>query len=353
MFITGLGTAVPAQRYAQGDCWEALLQSSRFHQLEPRSRAILKKVLNGSSGIATRHLALENLGQAFDLTPDVLHARFTRNAPLLATQAAERALADAGNQPDEIDALVISTCTGYLCPGLTSYVAERLGCRPDVLAFDLVGQGCVAALPNLAASQALLAAGRCQRVLSICVEVCSAVLYFDDDPGVLISACIFGDGAGAAVLANSPDGKRPVQWKTSGSLLRPNDRDLLRFEQKAGMLRNILAPQVPAVAAQHAATVLDQVLTRANVGRAQVKGWVMHPGGRDVLLAVRERLGLSEHDLRWSAAVLREFGNLSSASVYFVLQAALGDSAPSGYWWISSFGAGFSCHGALLEVGEE
>jgi alkylresorcinol/alkylpyrone synthase len=77
----------------------------------------------------------------------------------------------------------------------------------------------------------------------------------------------------------------------------------------------------------------------------------MHPGGRDVLVAMRERLGLSEHDVRWSTAVLREHGNLSSASVYFVLQAALGDSTPSGYWWMSSFGAGFSCHGALLEVG--
>jgi alkylresorcinol/alkylpyrone synthase len=350
MFITGLGTAVPAQCYAQAECWEALLQSARFHQLQPRSRAILKKVLNGSSGIATRHLALESLAQAFELTPDVLHARFTRNAPRLAAQAAERALANAGHPPDAIDALVISTCTGYLCPGLTSYVAEALGCRPDVLALDLVGQGCVAALPNLCASEALLAAGHCGRVLSICVEVCSAALYFDDDPGVLISACLFGDGAGAAVLANSPEGKRPVRWKASGSLLQPNGRDLLRFEHRAGMLRNILTPQVPALAADQAATVLDQVLARANVGRAQVNGWVMHPGGRDVLLAVRERLGLSERDLRWSAAVLREFGNLSSASVYFVLQTALGDSAPGGYWWLSSFGAGFSCHGALLEV---
>jgi predicted naringenin-chalcone synthase len=350
MFIMGLGTAVPAQRYAQADCWEALLQSTRFHQLQPRSQAILKKVLNGSSGIATRHLALENLAQAFELTPDVLHARFTRNAPLLATQAAERALANAGNQPGEIDALVISTCTGYLCPGLTSYVAERLGCRSDVLTLDLVGQGCVAALPNLSASDALLTAGRCQRVLSICVEVCSAALYFDDDPGVLISACLFGDGAGAAVLANSPEQKRPVKWKTSSSLLQPSDRDLLRFEHKAGMLRNILSPQVPALAAEHAGTVLDQVLARAGLGRAQVTGWVMHPGGRDVLQAVCERLGLSEQDVRWSTAVLREYGNLSSASVYFVLQATLGDSAPAGYWWMSSFGAGFSCHGALLKV---
>jgi alkylresorcinol/alkylpyrone synthase len=350
MFITGLGTAAPAQCYAQAECWEALQQSARFHQLQPRSRAILKKVLNGSSGIATRHLALDHLGQAFELTPDVLHARFLKYAPLLATQAAERALADAGQAAGQIDALIVSTCTGYLCPGLTSYVSERMGLRPDVLTLDLVGQGCVAALPNLCAAEALLAGGRCRHVLSICVEVCSVALYFDDDPGVLISACLFGDGAGAAVLANSPGGKRPIRWKTSGSLLQPNGRDLLRFDQKAGMLRNILAPQVPVVAAGHGATVLDQVLARAGVRQSEVKGWVMHPGGRDVLLAMRERLCLSEHDLRWSAAVLREFGNLSSPSVFFVLQAALADSVPAGYWWMSAFGAGFSCHGALLEV---
>ena len=76
MFNTGLGALVPAQSYAQRECWEALLQSARFHQLRPRSHAILKKVLNGSSGIATRYLALENLGQAFGLSPDVLQARF-------------------------------------------------------------------------------------------------------------------------------------------------------------------------------------------------------------------------------------------------------------------------------------
>jgi alkylresorcinol/alkylpyrone synthase len=65
---------------------------------------------------------------------------------------------------------------------------------------------------------------------------------------------------------------------------------------------------------------------------------------------MQERLGLTEKDLRWSTAVLREFGNLSSPFVYFVLQAALVENAPGGLWWLSSFGAGFSCHGALLEV---
>jgi len=350
MFITGLGTASPPHCYAQKECWDVFRHSALSQHLSPRSRAIVKKVLTGDNGIVTRHLVLGTLEEAFDLTPDALHTRFARHAPLLATQAAERALANSGTRADQIDAVIISTCTGYLCPGLSSYVTEGLGLRPDVLALDLVGQGCAAALPNLRTGEALLAAGRSQRVLSICVEVCSAALYFDDNPGVLISACLFGDGAGAAVLAAAPHGQHCVEWKTSAAYLSPESRDALRFEQKAGMLRNILRPQVPALAAQYAGRVLDQALAQAGVHRSQVKAWVMHPGGRDVLAALREALGLAKDDVRWSEAVLREYGNVSSASVYFVLQAALNDSVPGGYWWMSSFGAGFSCHGALLEV---
>jgi predicted naringenin-chalcone synthase len=351
MFITGLGTAAPAHRYTQAQCWDALQNSTRFQELTPRSRAILKKVLSGANGIATRHLSLDSLNDAFDMTPDALHARFTHHAPLLATQAAERALADAKINPSEIDAIIASTCTGYLCPGLTSYIGERLGLRKDVMTFDLVGQGCGAALPNLRVADALLAAGRSARVLSVCVEVCSAAMYLDDDVGVLISACLFGDGAGAAVLSNAPGENRSVKWKIGGSLLEATDRDLLRFEQKNGMLRNILTPQVPALAAQHAGKLFTDTLTRANVDRSQVAGWVLHPGGRDVLVALRDTLGLTDRDIRWSEAVLREYGNVSSSSVYFVLQNALNDSVPPGLWWMSSFGAGFSCHGALLEVG--
>ena len=76
----------------------------------------------------------------------------------------------------------------------------------------------------------------------------------------------------------------------------------------------------------------------------------MHAGGREVLAALRERLQLCAEDLRYSAAMLREYGNMSSAFVYFVLQDALRDNAKPGWWWLSSFGAGFSCHGALLRA---
>src|SRR5476651_1093512 len=218
MFFIGLGTAVPIQRYAQRDSWDALQNSPQFPQLKPRSRSILKKVLCGDNGIDARHLALNPLSEVFNLKPDALQARFARHAPALASKAAQRALKDAKCEPGEIDAILISTCTGYLCPGLTSYVSEQLGLRPNVFTLDLVGQGCGAALPNLRAAEAILTAGRAEKVLSVCVEVCSAAFYLDDDPGVLISACLFGDGAGAAVLSNKPKAnQRRVEWKFGSS----------------------------------------------------------------------------------------------------------------------------------------
>jgi alkylresorcinol/alkylpyrone synthase len=107
---------------------------------------------------------------------------------------------------------------------------------------------------------------------------------------------------------------------------------------------------VPALAAVHARRVLDVVLQRAGLTLRDVSAWIMHAGGRDVLLAIERRFELAAGDLRYSADMLREYGNLSSAFVYFVLDAALADDAADGWWWLSSFGAGFSCHGALLKV---
>jgi alkylresorcinol/alkylpyrone synthase len=351
MFFIGLGTSAPLQRHPQRDGWDAVQLWPKFSALKPRSRAILKKVLCSDNGIEARHLALDSLAEAFDPTPDVLQARFAMHAPALATEAAERALKNAGCQPGDMDAVIISTCTGYLCPGLTSYVTERLGLRPDVFALDLVGQGCGAAMPNLRTADALLASGRARRVLSICVEVCSAAFFIDDDPGVLISACLFADGAGAAVLSNKPAaGRRRVEWKYADSRLVTAERDTLRFGHQNGMLRNILLPQVPEVAGGIAEKLFTDMLVAANVNRQQIAGWILHTGGRDVILSLREKLGLSESDVRHSSAVLREFGNISSPTVYFVLERALNDSVPDGLWWMSAFGAGFSCHGALLEV---
>lgn len=351
MFVNAIGTATPRQRYSKAECWEAFLHSDWFARLDNRAHWVTQAVLTHDNGIGMRHLAVDTLSEVFQIDPDVLYQRFLANAPALAEEAGRKALAEARLEAAQIDAVIVSTCTGYLCPGLSGYVIERLKLRPDVQAFDLVGQGCAAALPNLRLGDALLASGQCRHVLSICVEVCSAAMYLDNDPGVLISACLFGDGAGAAVLSSEPlRHQRRIEFRQSSSYINPLEREALQFEQRAGMLRNILTRRVPRLAAIDARQVLDTVLQMSGVKQAEINGWIMHAGGRDVLLAMQNELGIRTADLRYSAAMLYDYGNLSSAFVYFVLQAALQDQAEGGWWWMSSFGAGFSCHGALLLV---
>jgi predicted naringenin-chalcone synthase len=351
MYLRGLGTSTPPNRFTKIECLDAFEASDWFARLDQRAHFIARTVLQRDNGIEARRLAVESLAEVFVIDPDTLAARFNQHAPMLASQAAERALVASGHTAQDIDAVVVSTCTGYVCPGLSGHVVQRLGLRRDVQAYDLVGQGCAAALPNLQLGHALINSGSCTNVLSICVEVSSAAMYLDNDPGVLISACLFGDGAGAAVLSRqAPWTGRSIRWVDSTSLVEPEHRAVLMFEQRGGMLRNILTREVPGLAAEYAQTVLQTVLGRTGLIAGDLSAWIMHAGGRDVLQALERRFDLDHGALRYSAAMLREYGNLSSAFVYFVLQAALTDDAPSGWWWMSSFGAGFSCHGALLQV---
>ena len=354
IFIRGVGTAAPATRYTKAECLTAFEQSDWYGRLDARSHLIARTVLQRDNGIEARRLAVATLDEVFRIDPDTLAQRFLAHAPNLAASAAAQALQAAELAVQDIDAVVVSTCTGYLCPGLSGYVTERLGLRSDVQAFDLVGQGCAAALPNMQLGRALLASGACDHVLSVCVEVSSAAMYLDNDPGVLISACLFGDGAGAAVLSRAPpaagSASRRIEWIDNSSLLDPSQRDALKFETRQGMLRNVLTRAVPVLAADHALRVLQTVLVRTGLHSGDITTWILHAGGRDVLQAVERRFELQPADLRYSAAMLREYGNLSSAFVYFVLHAAIADAAPEGWWWLSAFGAGFSCHGALLQV---
>ena len=353
MHILAIGTATPPARYTKAQCLVAFENSEWFARLDSRAHFIARTVLQRDNGIDARRLAVDAIDEVFAIDPDTLSARFLKHAPSLAASAGATALVRSGVTAERIDAVVVSTCTGYLCPGLSGHVVERLGLRADVRAFDLVGQGCAAALPNLQLGHALLASGACEHVLSICAEVSSAAMYLDNDPGVLISACLFGDGAGAAVLSRTPAVTGPlIEWKDSASLVEPAQRTALMFEQRDGMLRNILTRAVPALAADYAQRVLGTVLGRANLDPGDIGAWIMHAGGRDVLQALERKLELTPRDLRHSAAMLREYGNLSSAFVYFVLEAALADAEAGSarWWWLSSFGAGFSCHGALLAV---
>ncbi|MBI2512600.1 MAG: stilbene synthase [Opitutae bacterium] len=343
MHLHALATAVPPHSFTQEECWEKVAASPLREQLSRRSLLTLRAVLTRDTSIATRHFALADLEQLLASTADDLNAHFRTAAPALAGAALTRALDRAGAVARDLDALLVCTCTGYLCPGVSSYVAEQLGLRPDAFLQDLVGLGCGAAIPMLRAADALCAARPDALVATVAVEICSAAFYLDDDPGVLVSACLFSDGAAAALWRGAP-GATGLQVRGFSTTHRPAERDKLRFEQRDGRLRNLLHPAVPKIAAD----AVRELFAREN-GRPLARV-ISHSGGRDVLDALEPVL--PGHSLDASRAALRAHGNMSSPSVLFALEEALRADRPraDGDWWIVSFGAGFSAHACRLAL---
>lgn len=139
MYFRGLGTATPAHRYTKAECLAAFEQSTWFKRLDSRAHWIARNALQRDNVITTRHLAGDDLAEVFQIDADTLARRFETHAPALASAAAARALADAAVLAQQVDAVVVSTCTGRLCPGLSGYVVAQLGMRREVLDFDLVG----------------------------------------------------------------------------------------------------------------------------------------------------------------------------------------------------------------------
>jgi predicted naringenin-chalcone synthase len=306
--------------------------------LKPRSSALVEKILKGgNSGISTRNFAVPDIVPLFNRGPQQLSEDYEREAPALAADALSKAIAAAGVEPAAIDALFLCTCTGYLCPGVTSHVAEKLGLRRDVYLADLVGLGCGAAVPTLRAAHGYLAANPDAIIAVVAVEICSSAFYADDDPGVLISLCLFGDGASASIWSGKG---RPGDWRAGDftTLHVPEEREKIRFVNADGHLKNQLHKSVPGLAANAVAKLYalrtadpDQVLA--------------HSGGRDVIDALESVLPFSLTETR---GVLEQHGNMSSPSVLFALEMRLASSRDDRYLWLTAFGAGFAAHACGL-----
>ena len=339
MYLRSIATAVPPRSFTQESCWAAMREGDLLATLKPRSASLMEKILtNGTSGIERRNLALDSIESSFGHCAETLNNSFEREAPPLASAALLDALQKSGHVPEDVDALFVCTCSGYLCPGVSSHVAEKTGMRHDVYLADLVGLGCGAAIPMLRAAQGFLAANPHAVVATVAVEICSAAFFANDDPGVLISLCLFGDGAAAAVWTGEGGAG---DWQAGHFLTthRPEEREKIRFVNSAGKLKNQLHRAVPDLAAEAVAGLFalrngepDQVLA--------------HSGGRDVIDALENVLPF---ELTETREILRDHGNMSSPSVLFALERRLAQNHPDDRrLWLTAFGAGFAAHSCEL-----
>lgn len=341
MYLLSLETALPDCRLSQADSWEVFARSKCAGRLRPASRKLMERVMLGKSGIDFRHFAIEPEEALFEADAEQLNQAFEREAPRLGSRALKKSLTSAGIDAEELDALFVCTCTGYLCPGISSYISEQVKLRHNAYLQDIVGQGCGAAIPTLRSASNYIAAHPDHRVAVIAVEIASAAFFVDDDAGVIISAALFGDGAAASIWTgnHSTDSLRINDFDT---IHMPDRRGILRFTNSKGKLRNILAPSVPAEAGVAVAQLFQQ---RTTPGEIEIAA---HPGGREVLRALESSLPQAPHPAAYQ--VLRKYGNMSSPSVLFTLKEMLADGAPSHPIWLTSFGAGMSAHSASLHT---
>jgi predicted naringenin-chalcone synthase len=342
-YLSSLALAVPGCAVSQKESLAFLLEHYAGI-LSSRHRAFLKRILTNPS-IRMRYFAFTAPEVLLGETPDQRIARFQEGAVELAGRAVRKAMTRANLTSGDISGLVVNTCTGYLCPGLSSYLIEELGLPENVRAYDLVGSGCGGALPNLQTAGALVreAGGP---VISVAVEVCSATFQMADELSLVLSNALFSDGAAAAVLTDRPGG-----WRLAATASRhlPGLREAIRYVHRDGQLFNQLSTELPALIGEAVPSMLHAFLEEQGLAVEEIRHWAMHAGGEKIINVLQEKLGLSDQQLQPTRTILADYGNLSSPSALFVLQAiTAGGVQPGDRCLLLAFGAGLSVHVMLL-----
>ncbi len=342
--IASVAIATPPHTLDQAELGR-LAHKHYQRRLSPRSMSVIHALFSHPS-IKRRNFAIDNVENLVDEDLDARVARFTHWSQELSAQAINKALAQAGLSAGDVAGLVVNTCTGYICPGIATYLIEKLGLSRSVRVYDLVGSGCGGAIPNLEISESLVKQTEDGVVVSVSVEICTATFQMEDDLSLLLSNTLFGDGAAAAVLWRRPQGYELV---ASARRYVPEQRESIRYVHKNGQLNNQLSLRLPDLVRKAAAQVVADVLVPRSLKPSDIKHWALHSGGEKIINAIRDELGLSEEQVHATRSVLSEYGNMSSPTVWFVLREIEKRGVASGEWCIMvAFGAGLSAHAFLL-----
>ncbi len=269
----------------------------------------------------------------------------------LGERAATDALHRAGIPAEAIDLLITVSCTGVMIPSLDAHLINRMGFRSDVRRLPITELGCAAGAAALGRAYDFLRAWPQGNVLIVAVELPSLTFQRGNTSQAnLISSILFGDGAAAAVIAGHSR-KGGVRLLGTESFLFPNSIDAMGFDLKETGFHIVLSRDVPQMIRERIGALVDGFLARHGLSRQEIAAYVMHPGGQKLLFFIEEELGLQRPQTQPSWDVLANYGNLSSASVLFVLNQWMERQPPSPgqHGLLAAFGPGFSAELALLQ----
>ncbi len=340
--IHSIGTALPSFKFSQSDI-KKFMQGLFQDQVED-----LENILSvyDNTLIQTRYLSqpLEWLSRPHRFCET--NAVYEEVALKLAEAAGREALEKARVHPSEIETLLFVSTTGISTPSLDAKLIQKLDLSRHTHRIPVWGLGCAGGVSALARASELVPQNT-KAVLLIAVELCSLTFQKDDlSKANIIGTSLFGDGASAVVLKRGGEGPEILG---SYSTLFDETEYIMGWDLIETGFKLRISPEIPSLVEKQIRKIIDETCEQHSLSSSQLKYHVLHPGGAKVLKAYEESLKLTKENLKFSYEILRDYGNMSSATVLFILERFLKHQAPSNsFGMMSAFGPGFSAEQVLF-----
>ena len=355
--ILAVATAVPPHVYQQEDVAKIMIATFGLN----KEKAELANKIYRNSAIAKRHFVFDDFRKPFDERaflgsqyPESLPGMSVRNdlyrqeAPKLAEQAARQALTSWGGDPASITHIISVSCTGVMAPGIEFHLTQNLGLSPSVNRLGVNFMGCFGAIKALSVARAFAQENPINRVLLVCTELCSLHIKAGDDGETITGNSLFADGSAAAIIGSNPNSQESPLWEIFRfySLGFENTLDKMSWEAGDHGFIMRLSHTVP-VLIKRRIKAFTEALLMDNV-RTDQCDWAIHPGGKSILQAVEKSLQLDAQQTKASWKTLKDYGNMSSATFLFVLEALARQKTRQEWTAGLGFGPGLSAEGILL-----
>ncbi|AIM37452.1 type III polyketide synthase [Sphingobacterium sp. SG20118] len=275
---------------------------------------------------------------------------YCREAIILGEQVLEKALSKAGWEPQSLDYIITVSCTGIMIPSLDAYLINKMNLRQDIVRLPVTEMGCVAGISGIIYAKNFLKSNPGKRAAVIAVEAPTATFQLDDfSMPNMVSAAIFGDGAACCLLSSYEDDQGPAILDEQMYHFYDAEH-IMGFKLTNGGLQMILDIGVPDTIAEHFGTIIHPFLQKNNLGIQDINHMIFHPGGKKIVLTVEKLFSEFEKNIDDTKEVLLQYGNMSSATVLYVLERVMDrQPQPGELGLMLSFGPGFSAQRVLLQ----
>jgi predicted naringenin-chalcone synthase len=346
--ILTLATAVPQNCYQQAQITDYYVD---FLKAQGKSRERAIRAVMNQAGVESRHSVVDADFFRSKKSTQQRNDLYMAEALPMAQELIQRGLDSIGLQPNEITNFTLVSCTGFNIPGLDLLLAGALEMSPHLSRSSILGMGCYGAFPGIKRALDSVKADSSSLALMVAVELCTIHLQFDASAQSVVSSSLFADGAGMLVMAGEDsefDGLKLIDTETYCDY---QTLDQMSFTLTDEGFRMYLSSYVPDILAAHVADFANRLVSRNSLKISDVNFWAIHPGSKRIVEYIQKELGLGAEQVEASLNILAQYGNMSSATVLFVLEEILAKQNPRAgdYIVMMAFGPGLTMEAILLQ----